>query len=289
MFKAFLEAIKNPTENTLKAIQPSLRKALVESKIPAIEVERFLTEISESGDLKQSLSKLLPNTTIENHIIQGLEQDLISINSKFAISKYFKYDLPAELEKISENVTDIQNLINTNTEIKNKVQKFIDYVKKNKLKFSLLSLSVIGAADYLLDSAKNVSGCYKYEILPNNKNHVLCKVKTCESSPNDFSMNGNFCKDVECLKALDCTDCSNLNQTNQNNISYHCFNAHWYDIIGITLKHAKSDILKLFWYIIKYLLIFFVALGSYTISSGLSILPKTSIIISSVFLTWYAL
>lgn len=250
MFKTLIKAMKNPIEKNLHLVNdlsPNFKNLVLSSKVSETAIDEFVKNVVTSGDVKTHLNKLFPGKLIEENMFKLLEKDLAKTNAIFAARKYFEHNLMKELEIGAPLLNDpekLASIMKENKKLRGVVEKFIDIVKKNKLKFSFLPLTLVGAAAYLIDASKNLSGCYKYEIgqIHQEGQYLLCKVKTCDEKFNSVSINGKFCSEEKCI-ATKCDE--NINcykDTNANDlITFHCFEATWLDVIGLVLKRAKEN------------------------------------------------
>lgn len=288
MFKSLVKVLKSPSESLMKDFSPSFRKTIVDiHPIPSFKIDKFIEKVTKTGDVKTHISDLFPGKIIEQSVIHQLETDLATFNAKAAARKYFEHDLAKELgidsskSLIINDVNELEVFIKSNKKVQGVLDKFINVVKKNKLKFSVLALSTTGAAAYLLDSAKNLSGCYKYSI--KGEEHVLCKVKNCDTySAESVSINDKFCNDEDNCLSAKCNKNINCNFiSNDEKISYHCFEASWLDVLGVALKNIKENTFKYFWIITKVLAVFIVIALTYSTLSDMQIVYRSLFSIAS--------
>lgn len=286
MLRGLINVLKKSPSTELKLINPEFHSILSNEKFTETSVERFMQELKDIQNIDVALKKLLPLHPIKDSVIEELNKDLKSLNSIIVLRDFIKMsDILKDLsiDRLPKTGLELNELISTNKDLKNKVKQFIKLVNKHKIKLSVITLTLTSAGMYLYDAARNMSGCYKYNILPSKEFKLICKVRSCGINTNfDSSINDIFCDD-SCISH----DC-NANCTNKTNelYKYTCVKLQWHDVLSIVTKQFKDNFGNFISHSFKYLIVLVVICCSYFITQDLNLFYKILTIGSTVVISW---
>src|SRR5436190_2116408 len=234
------------------------------------QVNRFISNLNQQKvQFKIALSKLLPDHNIKHEEIALLERAYITEGlppmrtysgtelAEFGISK-----------KLPKNVEDVNSLVSKNPTLKGKLMLAIEFVNRHKKATAgLVTLSTVVA--YLFDTANKMSGCYRAQILPSGRQHLICKVKQNDASNKSF--NGVTCDDgginTACLKTCCSTDPQECSRSGSE-YQYTCIKFQWYDVLEHLVRELNAN---RFIKYVKYFIIFIAALLTFGYSNNLNL------------------
>jgi len=237
------------------------------------EINRIILQLSKSKDFKVTLLKLIPNHTIEKGVLKEIEQ---SLKTNIIIESYFGFDLKElGVRNFPATAEELQLEISQNNVLRSKIKSVIGFINKHKkLTGGVLTLGVVSS--YLFAAAENMSGCYKFQVLPKEK--LLCKVTSCKNDTD--SINDMICIDKKCISDCNSTNCASLSTAK---FKYKCVRFYWYDVLAKLTQELEVGKYKLY---LKYLLVFIVAILTFNVTQTLDFISRSIITSSASILTY---
>jgi len=244
------------------------------------EINKFILELSENKNFKDSLRNLIPNHKLEETVIKELERDYLSMNVMIPIKSYFGDDLTRfGIRKLASNENELNIEIKNNKILKSTVEKLVGFINKHK-KLTVGALTLGGIAGYLFLMANKMSGCYKYQILPSSERRLLCKLKSCNGDT--LSINDVICQE-ECVNSLINCSPNTCDLLSGSIYEYRCVTVNWYDALAKLVRELEVGEFLTY---IKYFLVFIVALLTLNITHNFNLIPRCFILVSSTAFTY---
>lgn len=287
MLRGVINVLKNSSSKELKIINPELHSILSKERFTETSVEKFIQELEGAQRIDGALKNLLSSHDISDSVIEELNKDLKNLNSIMVLRDFIKTsDVLKDLniDRLPETSSELNELITTNKDLNSKVKQFIKIVNKHKIKLSVISLTLTSVGTYLFDAAKNMSGCYKYSILPSKEYKLICKVRRCGFNKElDLSINDIYCNEP-CI-SHDCnTNCTN--KTTQSH-KYTCVTLQWHDVLSIVTKRFGDGFGSFISQSFKYLMVFIIVFCIYYITKDLELFYRIASIIITTIITLF--
>jgi hypothetical protein len=282
MFKALVQSLRKSSPE-LKALCPNLHKIFSKETFHENNIKSFIQELEIKDNFNEAFTKLIQNSkstkemiSISNSELEVLEKEFKYLHNYHVVKNIFKYENTSKfLEIIATQPKDgehLNQLIQSNKHLKNKIINLIDLLNKHKIKLSLTTLTLGSAGVYLFDAAKNLSGCYKYELTPSGEYKLLCKISDCESKNNSHhSINDKICNEY-CLNG-DCNfnNCMNKSTTQ---FKYMCLKIKWHDAINILTNRLSTGLGNFVKQTLKYIAIFIIFFCLYYVTENFNLLYR---------------